>query len=137
MVTTANPMSIPEIAVEQFAQDVWGYCRTYKNSLDSQKHTDWIVARSEKFLEQCSTRTDKLEKRIQVLEWIMRCNESGCRIHRKNQSPTSDRNRQYDQDIIHAITKLDATLSQVARAYQSSTTTIRGILREHGYIIEE
>lgn len=139
MATTARGESrhAPEtIEAERFSQDVWGYVRQHKNSLDSTTHTDWLEKRVGKLIDVCDRRAVALEKRCKALTWFVDNIHKERRMFRKNMTRFSERNKAYDKEVCHVVIDLGATITMASKVFHTSGGVIRQILRENGHDIK-
>ena len=138
MATTASnesPHALEVIEAEKFAQDVWGYVRTYKNSLSSTQHIQWLEDRVGEMIKVCDRRSIALEKRCKALSWYVENIHRDRRMFKKNVTNFEDRNKSLDKEVCHVIMDFGATVTMVAKVFHTNGNVIRQILRENGFTV--
>lgn len=135
MATTANPLTKEEIVIEEFAKDMWCYARNNSRSLDSQRHIEWITCRTERCLKDYAALVAEMKRRTENIEWVFKTIDSGKKLFERGNAKV--RTTKHDTEIVDRVTKRGATYPQAARAFSTSVSAIRNIMREHGYMPED
>lgn len=135
MATTANPLTKEEIVIEEFSKDMWCYARNNSRSLDSQRHIEWIRQRADKCIKDYAAVVDEMRRTTDNIQWVFRTIDNGKKLF--DRSNAKQRNTRHDAEIIERITKRGVTYQQAARAFSTSVSAIRNIMRENGYRPED
>lgn len=108
---------------------IWDYARQHSQRLSSQDPIRQIEAA----ILQATANERQLHQKSQEenvkLRWIIGQLSRQVTLHRKG---VSNRNMQYDGEIVHAYQKLGVDLGQLATAFRASKTVMRKVLEDNG-----